>query len=94
MVYLVYLQYKNIFGVSLYCRMETSRIIRVGTRNYIILRSTYCCCIRRICTGMYNTQNNTARKWHNFGIEIDFVEWVVEIHLISVWRIKVDLTSM
>ena len=46
---------------------------------------------------MYNTQSNTARKWHGFGvgIEIDLVVvWVVEIDVISVWGIGVDLISV
>ena len=43
---------------------------------------------------MYNTQNNTARIWHDCsgGIEINLlVVWVVEIDVISMWGIGVDL---
>ena len=46
---------------------------------------------------MYNTQRNTARKWHDFGvdIEIDFViVYMVELDKISVWGIGVDLISV
>ena len=45
---------------------------------------------------MYNTQNNTGRKWHGFSadIEIDLaVVWVVEIDFISVWGIGIELIS-
>ena len=33
------------------------------------------CSITRTCTGMYDTQSNTAQKWHGFGfgIEVDLV---------------------
>ena len=46
----------------------------------------------RTCTDMYNTQSNTAQKWHGFSFgEIDVVVlWVVEIDVISVWGIGVD----
>ena len=46
---------------------------------------------------MYNTQSNTARKWHGFsvGIEIGLVVvWVVDIDVISVWGIGVDTISV
>ena len=46
---------------------------------------------------MHNTQSNTAREVHRFGvgIEIDLdVVWVVEIDMISVWEIGVDVISM
>ena len=68
---------------GVHCSMETW-IIRVGTRDCTICM--YCCCITRICSAMYNTQSNTARKWHGFsaGIEIDLVVvWVVEVDEIS-----------
>ena len=67
--------------------------VKNNTSWYSWLCCTYCCCITRTCTGMYNTQSNTPRKWHTFraGIEIDFVVWVVEIDVISVWESR--LTS-
>ena len=61
------------------------------------LNYTYCCCITKTCSGMCNTRNNTARKWHGVrvGIDIDLiVVWVVEIDVISEWGIEVDLISV
>ena len=46
---------------------------------------------------MYDTQNNTGRKWHGFsvGIEIDLVVvWVIEIYLISEWATITYLISV
>ena len=79
---------KNVNGMELYFR--NTECSRAGAnRKYI-----YCCCITETCTGMYNTQSYTARKWHGFsvGIELDLVVvWVVEIDLISEWGIGGDL---
>ena len=45
---------------------------------------------------MYNTQSNTSQEGQGFsvGIEVDFVVWVVEINVISVWAIGVDLVAV
>ena len=75
------------------CSVEPSRIIRVCTIILYVLyhKNMY----------WYNTQRNTARKWHGFsvGIEIDLVVWVVKIDGFCVdrsWldfsvRIRIDL---
>ena len=74
--------------------MNASRIIRVGTRNYIVRiaavsQEHVLVCITR--------RSNTARKLHGFsvGIEIDLVVvWVVEMDVFSVWGIGVGLISV
>ena len=46
---------------------------------------------------MYNTQSDTAPKWHDFSVGIEIflvVVWVVEIDVTSVWGIGVDLISV
>ena len=51
----------------------------------------------RTCTDMYNTQSNTARKWHGFSVSIEIdlvVACVVEIDVISMWGIGFDLISV
>ena len=69
--------------------METSRIIRVGTRNYIIrvaavLQEHVLVCITR------NRHGPTT--WFFGGIEFDLVDgWVVEIEVISVWGVGGDM---
>ena len=47
--------------------------MRVGTRKYIVRVAA--AVSQYVCTGMYNTQSNTAQRWHGFsaGIEIDLV---------------------
>ena len=73
------------------CSTDTSRMI--CTSSYLYSCGTCCCCITGTCTRVYNTQNNTGRKWHGFSadIEIDLVvECVVGIDLISVWEIGID----
>ena len=75
--------------------METSRRIRVGTRNYVI--RTRIAAVSQEHVLVCITRKVTARKCHGFsgGIEIDlFVVWVVEIDVISVWGIGVDLLSV
>ena len=75
--------------------MDTSRIIRVGTRNYVIRIAAVSQEHVPVC--ITNTQTNTGRKWHGFSpdIEIDLlVVWVVEIDLISVGGVGIDLNSV
>ena len=46
---------------------------------------------------MYNTQNSTGRKWHDFSVYIEIelvVVWVVETFLIPAWEIGIDVISV
>ena len=84
-----WLKLGNISGS--YSFTEPSRITRVGNRNFMKHISAI------TSTGMYNTHNNTARKWHGVSAGIEtalIVWWVVEIGVISVWGIGVDFISV
>ena len=57
-----------------YCSMETSRRMLDGTRNYVT-RVAAALSREHVPVYTYNTQSDTARKWHGFsvGIKIDFI---------------------
>ena len=77
-----------------YSSTETSRIIRLGTRNYTLRiaaasQEHVLICITRKVT------RPESDMFFFFGIEIDLVVvWVVEIDVISVWGTGVDLISV
>ena len=77
-----------------YGSMKTSRIIRVGTRNYILRIAAVS---QEHVLECRTRRRNTAGQGHGskVGIEINLVVvWVVEIGWISVWVIGVDLISV
>ena len=74
--------------------MKTSRIIRVGTRNYILRIAAVS---QEHVLECRTRRRNTAGQGHGskVGIEINLVVvWVVEIDGISAWGIGVDMISV